>query len=222
MSESIPFPPQLMLLITSILGLLINLSISLSGQNWARLRSQRYSAVLLPPAALIITWSISDNLALSLGMIGALSIVRFRTPIKNPFELVIFFCYLIIGISAGVDLSYSLYLFLAVMLAPALVLLIDVPLGSIKIFGKKLDSKLEFSEDPVQMIVQLESAEVTLPEAVAKNAISSVSFTPVQSDGGFIIDLTASFNSLDDAMTCLQHIKSTATVLHGTVQVIER
>ncbi|MEO0575530.1 MAG: DUF4956 domain-containing protein [Pseudomonadota bacterium] len=222
MSEASIFPPQLMLLITSLLGLMINMSISLSGQNWARLRSQRYSAVLLPPAALIITWSISDNLALSLGMIGALSIVRFRTPIKNPFELVIFFCYLIIGISAGVDLSYSLYLFLAVVLSPVLVILTDVPLTSLSIFGRKINSKVEFSEDPVQMIVQLESESVSLPESVAKHAISSVSFTPVQSDGGFIVDITASFNTLDDAMSCLQHIKSTATVLHGTVQVIER
>ena len=214
--------PQLVLVITSALGLLINIWISLSGQSWARLKSQRYSSVLLPPAGLIITWSISDNLALSLGMIGALSIVRFRTPIKNPFELVIFFCYLILGISAGVDLNYSLWLFVAVVMAPIIVKLVDIPLGAISPFGRKLDSKLEFSEDPVQLIMQLESKNVDLPADIAKSAISSMSFTPAGDSECYILDVTASFNSLDDAMSCLQKTKDSASVLHGTVQVLDR
>jgi hypothetical protein len=214
--------PELVLLITALLGLLINLWISISGQSWARLKSQRYSAVLLPPAGLIITWSISDNLALSLGMIGALSIVRFRTPIKNPFELVIFFCYLIIGISAGVDLRYPLWLFVAILAAPIIVKLVDIPLGSVTPFGHKLDSKLEFSEDPVQLILQLESQSVELPTDIAKGAISSMSFTPSGNSDGFILDITASFNSLDDAMACLRKTENSASVLHGSVQVLDR
>ena len=46
---------------------------------------------LLPVTGFVITSAISNNIALSLGMVGALSIVRFRTPIKNPLELVIYF-----------------------------------------------------------------------------------------------------------------------------------
>jgi hypothetical protein len=43
-------------------------------------------------------------------MIGALSIVRFRTPVKNPFELVIFFALITIGISMSVNVKYGLLL----------------------------------------------------------------------------------------------------------------
>ena len=53
--------PELILLMTSGLGLIVNFAVTLAGQSWARLTSQRYSAVLLPPAGLIITWSISSR-----------------------------------------------------------------------------------------------------------------------------------------------------------------
>jgi len=58
----------------------------------------------------VITKVISNNLALSLGMIGALSIVRFRSPVKNPLELVIFFSLITIGISFGVNNKWGLLL----------------------------------------------------------------------------------------------------------------
>ena len=45
---------------------------------------------------LVIT-VVKSSLALSLGLVGALSIVRFRTPIKEPFEL----AYLFLGIAVG-------------------------------------------------------------------------------------------------------------------------
>jgi len=43
-------------------------------------------------------------------MIGALSIVRFRSPVKNPLELVIFFSLITLGISFGVDKKFGLLL----------------------------------------------------------------------------------------------------------------
>jgi hypothetical protein len=43
-------------------------------------------------------------------MIGALSIVRFRNPVKNPFELVIFFALITIGISLSVNVKLGVML----------------------------------------------------------------------------------------------------------------
>tara|TARA_B110000211_G_C13882628_1_gene465819 strand:+ start:262 stop:777 length:516 start_codon:yes stop_codon:yes gene_type:complete len=62
---------------------------------------------LLPPITMVITKLIAGNIALSLGMIGALSIVRFRNPVKNPFELVIFFGLVTIGIAMAIDYKYG-------------------------------------------------------------------------------------------------------------------
>ena len=57
---------------------------------------------------MIITSVIKDDIALSLGMIGALSIVRFRNPVKSPFELVMFFALLTLGIVCSVSLKLSI------------------------------------------------------------------------------------------------------------------
>jgi hypothetical protein len=51
---------------------------------------------------LIIT-VVKSSLALSLGLVGALSIVRFRTPIKEPEELAYLFMAIAIGLGLGAD-----------------------------------------------------------------------------------------------------------------------
>lgn len=50
--------------------------------------------------ALVII-AINSNLVLSLGMVGALSIVRFRTPIKDPTDLIFLFWAAVAGIVSG-------------------------------------------------------------------------------------------------------------------------
>ncbi|WP_019419434.1 DUF4956 domain-containing protein [Paenibacillus sp. OSY-SE] len=50
--------------------------------------------------ALVII-AINSNLVLSLGMVGALSIVRFRTPIKDPTDLIFLFWAAVAGIVTG-------------------------------------------------------------------------------------------------------------------------
>lgn len=73
---------------------------------------------LLPVTGFVITSAISNNIALSLGMVGALSIVRFRTPIKNPLELVIYFFLITLGIVTNVDpnIAVNFTLFFAIVI----------------------------------------------------------------------------------------------------------
>ena len=80
---------------------------------------------MLPPSVLVITWVISSNLALSLGMIGALSIVRFRNPVKSPLELVIYFLYIVIGVSVGVNYKYSILIWILALASPIIIYLIN-------------------------------------------------------------------------------------------------
>ena len=64
---------------------------------------REFSAIfpfLLLTVALVIA-IVKTSLALSLGLVGALSIVRFRTPIKEPEELVYLFMAIAIGIGLG-------------------------------------------------------------------------------------------------------------------------
>lgn len=52
---------------------------------------------------LLIISVVKSSLALSLGLIGALSIVRFRTPIKEPEELAYLFLCIAVGLAIGAD-----------------------------------------------------------------------------------------------------------------------
>ena len=85
------------------LGYLLRYALTLAKQKWVTTYHQTLTFCLLPPITSIITTLISSNIALSLGMIGALSIVRFRTPVKSPLELVMFFALITIGIGVAVN-----------------------------------------------------------------------------------------------------------------------
>ena len=61
----------------------------------------------------MLTLAISSNLVISLGMVGALSIVRYRTAIKDPMDLL----YLFWAISVGITLAAGLYVLAALTMA---------------------------------------------------------------------------------------------------------
>jgi len=96
-------------------GFTIRYALIVSGQRWANTYHHLGSYVLLPIISLVISSIIKDDIALSLGMIGALSIVRFRNPVKSPFELVIFFALVTLGVCAGADISLSQKLFIIIV-----------------------------------------------------------------------------------------------------------
>ena len=99
-----------------ISGLALRISLSLIGQKWINTFHHTLSYILLPVITLVVTKVISGNLALSLGMIGALSIVRFRNPVKNPFELVMFFALITIGISMAVNWKWGILLTVVILI----------------------------------------------------------------------------------------------------------
>lgn len=91
-------------------GISIRFALSLVKLRWASTYHHTMSYTLLPLITLTISTDIAGNIALLLGMIGALSIVRFRNPVRNPFELVVFFGLVTIGIAMSVDYKYGLTL----------------------------------------------------------------------------------------------------------------
>ena len=98
------------LVLAALAGLSIRIALTLVKQKWASTYHHTMSYILLPLITFTITKVITGNIALSLGMIGALSIVRFRNPVKNPFELVIFFALVTIGISMAAKIEYGIML----------------------------------------------------------------------------------------------------------------
>ena len=104
----------LILLISS--GLILRFSLTLTGQAWAKAHSQTVAFMVLPVITYVITKTISGNIALSLGMIGALSIVRFRHPVKSALELIMYFDLITIGIATSVRTKWAIQLVLCTVL----------------------------------------------------------------------------------------------------------
>ncbi len=65
----------------------------------------------------MVTLAISTNIVISLGMVGALSIVRFRTAVKDPMDLLYLFWAITSGITAGARMYLLALLAAAVMIA---------------------------------------------------------------------------------------------------------
>ena len=97
-------------LVSISMGGFISLSLILSGQNWAKTFSNVTTFCILPLIGLVITTVISGNIALSLGMVGALSIIRFRHPVKSPLELSIYFLLLTVGITISTSIGKAILL----------------------------------------------------------------------------------------------------------------
>tara|TARA_B100001123_G_C15136221_1_gene957495 strand:- start:43 stop:681 length:639 start_codon:yes stop_codon:yes gene_type:complete len=105
----------LLVIVAIICGLGVRFSLGYAKQTWATTYHHTMSYALLPPITMIITTLIAGNLALSLGMIGALSIVRFRNPVKSPLELVIFFALITIGIGISVNIKLGVLMTVVTM-----------------------------------------------------------------------------------------------------------
>lgn len=77
-------------------------------------------------AAVIIT--IQSSIVVSLGMVGALSIVRFRTAVKDPLDLVFLFWSIVVGIICGVGLA-EIAIMLSIIVTCGIVLLDKFPVA---------------------------------------------------------------------------------------------
>ena len=73
----------------------------------------------------MVTLAISTNVVISLGMVGALSIVRFRTAVKDPLDLLYLFWSITTGITAGAGM-YALGLVTAVVMIGMIVPLLPL------------------------------------------------------------------------------------------------
>jgi hypothetical protein len=114
-----------------LLSLFLRVVLEIFGQTWIKTKAHTSTIFILPIITYIITSVISGNIALSLGMVGALSIVRFRNPVRSPLELSVYFTTITMGIAASVSLLWLLFLAFSILITIFSLMFIDL------IFQKK-------------------------------------------------------------------------------------
>tara|TARA_Y100000816_G_C25926197_1_gene482971 strand:- start:53 stop:739 length:687 start_codon:yes stop_codon:yes gene_type:complete len=100
--------------------------------------SNIFSYILL--TTVLVISIVKSSLALSLGLVGALSIVRFRTPIKEPEEL----AYLFLSIAAGLGLGANQTIPTIVSIIIILVVISIIKFNKIKNKSKNIFINLDY------------------------------------------------------------------------------
>lgn len=89
------------LLLSFVIGLFIFQVYKRTYQNVVYTKSFNISLIGMTMVTSLVIMAVTANVVLSLGMVGALSIVRFRTAIKDPMDIVFMFWALAVGIVLG-------------------------------------------------------------------------------------------------------------------------
>jgi uncharacterized membrane protein YhiD involved in acid resistance len=126
-------------------------------------RSFNVGLVLTGLVVNLVVLPISSSIALSLGMVGALSIVRFRTAIKDPADIVFTFWVIAVGIINGAGLY--------------MISIVGTPVIAVFLYGL---SRANFrSNDPYLLVVNYSSeAEEAVQKAVPKHKLRSRTVNP--------------------------------------------
>ena len=167
---------SLILLISS--GLILRYSLTLTGQAWAKSHAQTVAFMVLPVITYVITKTIAGNIALSLGMIGALSIVRFRHPVKSALELIMYFDLITIGIATSVRTKWAIQLILCTVIIIVAVKIVQkiyqkfgksfynlsfnegIATNSIEVFAKKKIDLIENDNNLISLYNDMTQSEI--------------------------------------------------------------
>lgn len=114
------------LVVATVIGFCIYVSYKISHMGTVYSKKFNVSLVMLTILTATVMTVIGNNVALSLGMVGALSIVRFRTAIKDSRDTAYIFWTIIVGICCGVG-DY-----LVAGIGSAIVFIVMLILGHVK------------------------------------------------------------------------------------------
>jgi hypothetical protein len=89
------------LLVAAVLSFVLSWHYIRFGRTFSNRRELAQVFPIMVLATVLIISIVQSSIALSLGLVGALSIVRFRTPIKEPEELAYLFVAIALGIGIG-------------------------------------------------------------------------------------------------------------------------
>jgi hypothetical protein len=109
-----------------VIGMVIFISYRFSHSSTVYSAKFNVSLMMLTSVTTLIMSVIGNNVALSLGMVGALSIVRFRTAIKDPRDTVYIFWCVAAGVCCGIQD------FTVVSVGSATIFLIMLILGNVR------------------------------------------------------------------------------------------
>jgi len=121
------------LIVSIVIGVIISQTYKLTHRGVNFESTFMTSLIMLAPIVSVVMFFIQGNLVLSLGLVGSLSIIRFRTPIKDTRDMVYLFWVIAVGLGAGI------YNWGTVILSSLVILILIIVLFFIK-YGRSQNS----------------------------------------------------------------------------------
>lgn len=190
--------------VSVVIGLAIFVSYWIS--HAGTIYSQKFNINLITLTILTATVMtvIGNNIALSLGMVGALSIVRFRTAIKEPLDIAFLFWSIAVGIVLGAGL---------------------IPLavfGSIVIGGMLLlFAKRRGADAPYLLVLRCrneaaeQAAAAALAGQVKRSAVKSKTVTDAGIELTLEVALSSAATSFVNALNSIEGVESASLVSYN-------
>ncbi|WP_077210679.1 DUF4956 domain-containing protein [Bacillus dakarensis] len=175
-----------------ILGLLIYMVYKKTFSGVIYSHTFNISLIVMSMATSLVIMGISSNVLLSLGMVGALSIVRFRTPIKDPMDIVYLFWAIIVGILCGAG-----FIPLAVIGSILIGLVLILFINKIKIENPYL-LVIRYDEQSIESALEHIVSSHTKKHSVKSKSIASGNHFEITYEVRLTDENTSFLNSISD------------------------
>lgn len=162
----------LLLCIGTVLGAVIFMTYKVTYQGVSYNEKFNFSNVVILLITEVIMMMISSNIVVSLGMVGALSIVRFRTAVKDARDTVYIFWAIVEGLCAGsqnIKLAIVSTLFIAIVIVAS------------TFAGRKKDSYVVIIRGGEKAVSQ-EEVEKVMDAYVVKKELKTVNRTDLSTE----------------------------------------
>lgn len=151
------------LLCSAVLGLFIATTYHFTKEGISHSQSFIRNLVMLTVVTCTVMLVIGDNIARAFSLVGALSIIRFRTPLKDPLDIGFVFYALVIGMAIGTK-SYEIGFIASIVISTLFISVHKLKFGSSqKIdFLVKLVKTHDLEEPELEAVMHKYLSEVTL------------------------------------------------------------
>lgn len=146
------------------------------------------AAMSLITAAIIL--AMQSNLVISLGMVGALSIVRFRTAIKDPMDLVFLFWSISIGIICGAGL-YEVALVTSVAVTVFILVLDMIPVSRAPMMLVVNSSKMDDEQTVLDVVGKYAKSYKVKSRNLSKGRLDMVVELRAKDESGLVSEVAA-------------------------------
>ena len=183
------------LIITAIIGIYIYIVYKYKSKSSFYSKDFNNVLALLPVVTGAIVLAMQSSIVISLGMVGALSIVRFRNAVKNSLDLLFLFWSISIGIICGAGL-YEIGLLLSLVVTILLLILDIVPIKKHSLLLIINSKNIEIEKELTPILKRLTSSYIVKSRSIHDKNIDLIIEIRSKKD----IELLKECNKLKDIL----------------------